>query len=260
MKILITGGNGYIAKSIYNVLKDKYDITSITRKDFDLTDSFETLKYFSDKYFDVVIHCAVSGGSRLKPDNWDVLDDNLKMYYNLLNCKNKFTKLIHFGSGAELIAQNTPYGLSKHIIRQSILGKNNFYNIRIFGVFDENELDTRFIKGNIRKYLNNQPITIHQDKFMDFFYMKDLVSLVEYYILNENLPSEVNCSYNEKYTLSNIANIINSLDNYRVNVDYNTEGMAEDYNFKDINPLPNIPFVGLENGIKQVYNNIRYEY
>ena len=260
MKILITGGNGYIAKSIYNVLKDKYDITSITRKDFDLTDSFETLKYFSDKYFDVVIHCAVSGGSRLKPDNWDVLDDNLKMYYNLLNCKNKFTKLIHFGSGAELIAQNTPYGLSKHIIRQSILGKDNFYNIRIFGVFDENELDTRFIKGNIKKYINNQPITIHQNKFMDFFYMKDLVSLVEYYILNENLPSEVNCSYNEKYTLSNIANIINSLDNYRVNVDYNTEGMAEDYNFKDINPLPNIPFVGLENGIKQVYNNIRYEY
>ena len=256
MRILITGGNGYIAKSLFSNLYSKYKIVSITRQDFDLTDSFETIKYFSDKYFDIIIHCAVSGGSRLKSDDWDVLDDNLKMYYNLLNCKNKFTKLIHFGSGAELIAQNTPYGLSKHIIRQSILGKNNFYNIRIFGVFDENELDTRFIKGNIRKYLNNQPITIHQDKFMDFFYMKDLVSLVEYYILNENLPSEVNCSYNEKYTLSNIANIINSLGNYRVNVDYNTEGMAEDYNFKYTNPLPNIPFIGLENGIKQVYNKL----
>lgn len=260
MRILITGGNGYIAKSLFDNLYSKYKIISITRQDFDLTDSFETIKYFSDKYFDIVIHCAVNGGSRLKSDDWDVLDNNLKMYYNLLNCKNKFTKFIHFGSGAELLAQNTPYGLSKHIIRQSILNKDNFYNIRIFGVFDENELDTRFIKGNIKKYLNNQSITIHQDKFMDFFYMKDLVSLVEYYILNENLPSEVNCSYNEKYTLSNIANIINSLGNYRVNVDYNTEGMAEDYNFKDINPLPNIPFIGLENGIKQVYNNMRYEY
>ena len=257
MRILITGGNGYIAKSLFSNLYSKYKIVSITRQDFDLTDSFETIKYFSDKYFDIIIHCAVSGGSRLKSDDWDVLDDNLKMYYNLLNCKNKFTKLIHFGSGAELIAQNTPYGLSKHIIRQSILGKDNFYNIRIFGVFDENELDTRFIKGNIKKYINNQPITIHQNKFMDFFYMKDLVSLVEYYILNENLPSEVNCSYNEKYTLSNIANIINSLGNYRVNVDYNTEGMAEDYNFKDINPLPNIPFIGFRNGIKQVYNILK---
>ena len=38
MKILITGGNGYIAKNLYNAFKDKYDVTSITRQDFDLTD------------------------------------------------------------------------------------------------------------------------------------------------------------------------------------------------------------------------------
>ena len=256
MKILITGGNGYIAKNLYNAFKDKYDVTSITRQDFDLTDSFETLKYLSNKYFDIVIHCAVSGGSRLKPDTWGDMDNNLKMYYNLLNCKNKFGALIHFGSGAETNAPESPYGLSKRVIANSILEQKNFYNIKIFGVFDENELDTRFIKGNIKRYINKESIIIHQDKFMDFFYMKDLISLVEYYILNENLPSEVNCSYSEKYTLSNIANIINSLGNYRVNVDYNTEGMTEDYNFKDTNPLPNIPFIGLENGIKQVYNKL----
>ena len=92
MRILITGGNGYIAKSLFSNLYSKYKIVSITRQDFDLTDSFETIKYFSDKYFDIIIHCAVSGGSRLKSDDWDVLDDNLKMYYNLLNCKiNEFT-------------------------------------------------------------------------------------------------------------------------------------------------------------------------
>ena len=257
LKILITGGNGYIAKSIHSYLYSKYDITLINRKDLDLTNTLEVNEWFQNRCFDVVIHCAVVGGSRLKDDDKRTIEQNLIMYGNLLSNQKHFSKLIHFGSGAELIAQNTPYGLSKHIIRQSILENNNFYNIRIFGVFDENELDTRFIKGNIKKYLNNQSITIHQDKFMDFFYMKDLVSLVEYYILNENLPSEVNCSYNEKYTLSNIANIINSLGNYRVNVDYNTEGMAEDYNFKDINPLPNIPFIGLENGIKQVYNILK---
>ena len=35
MNILITGGNGYIAKSLANKLDN---VTSITRKDFDLTD------------------------------------------------------------------------------------------------------------------------------------------------------------------------------------------------------------------------------
>ena len=108
MKILITGGNGYIAKNLYSAFKDKYDVTSITRQNFDLTDSFETLKYLSNKYFDIVIHCAVSGGSRLKPDTWGDMDNNLKMYYNLLNCKNKFGAMIHFGSGAEMNAHESP--------------------------------------------------------------------------------------------------------------------------------------------------------
>ena len=46
----------YIVRIGYNnqFLKDKYNITCITRQDFDLTDSFETLKYFSNKYFDIV--------------------------------------------------------------------------------------------------------------------------------------------------------------------------------------------------------------
>ena len=42
MKILITGGNGYIARSIYSILHNKYDITTIGRKDFDLTDWKQT--------------------------------------------------------------------------------------------------------------------------------------------------------------------------------------------------------------------------
>jgi len=191
VKILITGGNGYISKSLYNSLKNVYDVVTLSRDDFDLRDQFETIKYFSNKYFDTVIHCAVSGGSRLRQDTINDMDNNLQMYYNLLNCKNKFGKLIHFGSGAEITQPETPYGLSKRVITKSILEQKNFYNIRIFAVFDENELDTRFIKGNIKRYVNKEPIIIHQDKFMDFFYMKDLVSLVDYYIQSEKVKNIV---------------------------------------------------------------------
>ena len=252
--ILITGGNGYIAKSIFDALKDKYNITSITRQDFDLTDSFETLKYFSDKYFDTVIHCAVSGGSRLKTETWSDMDGNLKMYYNLLNCKHKFGKLIHFGSGAETNAPESPYGLSKRVIANSILEQDNFYNIKIFGVFDENELDTRFIKGNIKRYINKESILIHQDKFMDFFYMKDLISLVDYYINNDNTPKQIDCSYVGLYKLSEIASIINDLDDHKVNIHIENKGMALSYygiaNVK-------LDFIGLKEGIKEVYNKLK---
>jgi nucleoside-diphosphate-sugar epimerase len=258
MKILITGGNGYIAKSLYNGLKDKYNITLITREDFDLIDSIATYNWFKDKKFDIIIHTAVVGGSRLKPENTSVIDQNLQMYYNLLECKDKFTKFLHFGSGAEIHAQDTPYGLSKHVIRQSILDKDNFYNLRIFAVFDENELDTRFIKSNIKKYINKEPIEIHQNKFMDFFYMKDLVMLVDYCILNNNIPKEINCIYNNVCTLEKIAMLINELDKHKVSiikVDPN-EGKGY-YGGKDWLYLP---FIGLEQGIKEMYNKLKNEY
>lgn len=254
MKILITGGNGYIAKSIFNTLKDKYNITSITRQDFDLTDSFKTLKYFSNKYFDVVIHCAVSGGSRLKQETWSDMDSNLKMYYNLLNCEDKFNKLIHFGSGAETNSPESPYGLSKRVIAKSMLEQDNFYNIKIFGVFDENELNTRFIKGNIKRYINKESMIIHQDKWMDFFYIKDLISLVDYYINNDNPPKQIDCSYTGLYKLSEIANIINNLGEHKVDIKIENHALAPSY-YGTANTLLN--YIGLQQGIKEVYNKLK---
>jgi GDP-L-fucose synthase len=254
MRILITGGNGYIAKSLYNAFKDRYNVTCITRQDFDLTNQFETSKYFSNKYFDIVIHCAVSGGNRLKQETWEDMDSNLKMYYNLLNCKSQFKKLIHFGSGAETNAPETPYGISKRVIAKSISGIDNFYNIKIFGVFDENELDTRFIKGNIKRYINKESMIIYQDKFMDFFYMKDLISLVDYYINNDDAPKQIDCSYTGLYRLSEIASIINDLDNHKVDVQIKEEGMTMSY-YGIANVLLN--FVGLKEGIKEIYNKLK---
>lgn len=254
MKILITGANGYIGKSLYNALQDKYEVTTITRNECNLNDILAVNTYFQDKYFDVVIHCAVKGGSRLQQDDWSVLDTNLQMYYNLYSNKNKFRKFIHFGSGAEICDNTNPYGFSKEVIRKSVLHNDNFYNLRIFGVFDENELDTRFIKSNIKRYINNEPIIIHQDKVMDFIYMPDLVKIVEYYI-NNNGPKEINCNYDNIISLSDIARIINSLSEYRVNIKIESEEQGKPYvgSFKDLG----IEFIGLERGIKEVYNKLK---
>ena len=118
MRILITGGNGYLAKSLHSSLCKKYDITLVTKNDLDVTRREEVQHYFKDKYFDMVIHTAVRGGSRLNPlEGPDVVLSNLLMYDNLIRCRDKFDRLIHFGSGAEELT-NTPYGFSKHIINQ----------------------------------------------------------------------------------------------------------------------------------------------
>lgn len=261
IKILIAGGGGYVGKSLYNNLKQhsSYDVISITRRDFDLT-AFEAMnKYLQDKYFDVVIHCAAQGGSRLKIDTAKDTDVNLVMYYNLLQHKPHFGKLIHFGSGAEIYNPDSPYGLSKRIIAKSILEIENFYNIRIFGVFDENELDTRFIKANLMRYIKKDPMMI-QDKKMSFFYMQDLITLVKHYIdtPSSKLLKESNCAYSTDISLLDIANTINELSDYKVSIYCDTQ-VSTDYTSSLSVPY-NLNYIGLKQGIKTTYDNLLHKY
>ncbi len=256
MKILITGANGYVGKSLHIALKDKYDVTAITRNECDLISPSLVNSYFSDKWFDVVLHCAVKGGSRLHKDDWDIMNTNLIMYYNLLTNKDHFNRFIHFGSGAELYMKDEPYGYSKDVICKSISIKDNYYNLRIFGAFDENELDTRFIKANIKRYINKEAIQVFEDKMMDFIYMKDLITIVEHYLNNNDLPKEIDCMYlGTKSYLSDIARIINKLDDYKVPI---LTGKDTSSYVGHYHPL-NLDFIGLEQGIKETYNKLKNE-
>jgi nucleoside-diphosphate-sugar epimerase len=253
LKILITGSNGYVGKSLKKNLNDYFSITSISRTDFDLCNSDLVNRWFKDKSFDVVLNCAAIGGSRIKTENHSIRDQNLKMYQNLLSNKDKFGRFIDFGSGAEFFHQ-TFYSQSKREIAESIRNTDNFYNIRIFGVFDENEIDTRFIKANIIRYINKEPIVIHTNKIMDFFYMKDLIALVKHYILSVNPNKEVNCSYENKYTLKNVANMINSLGEYTVPITVQNTSNLEFYCGES--NLPKIDTFGIEAGIEFTYQKL----
>ena len=255
MNILITGGNGYIATSLYGMdIAFEDNIHTITRKDFDLTDRHATDKWFEGKYFDVVIHTAVKGGSRLLVDGGNIFYENIQMFYNLLNNKHCFGKLINFGSGAELGVPNNPYGLSKNIISKIIDTEPRFYNIRIYGVFDENELDTRFIKNNIKNYIDKKPIQIHQNRLMDFFYTEDLKKLVKHYIKETHLPKHIDCSYSYHYSLDGIADIINNLSKHKVEIKIETPGHSR--YIGEYTPIIS-DYIGLEQGIKKTYNKIQ---
>lgn len=98
-------------------------------------------------------------------------------------------------------------------------------------------------------------MVIHQNKYMDFFYMEDLVSLVDYYITAKDPVQEVDCCYNYNLTLSEIANCINTLGNHSVEIKTQVEGMGNAYVG---NYLPVLrPLVGLKESINIVYNKLK---
>ena len=148
---------------------------------------------------------------------------------------------------------SNPYALSKTVIGNSMTGKDNFHNIRIFATFDENEQGDRFIKSNLIRYINKEDMIIHHDKKMDFFYMKDLVSVVGHFIEKNNPPKRFDCTYERTKNLSEIADIINNLGSYKVNVPRDLR-RQEDYsgNFSDLG----LRYIGLRQGIKNTYKAI----
>ena len=89
-RVLITGGNGYLAKKISASLKGQFRVRLLTRKDVDLTKGYSVSKWFENNAsFDAVIHTAVTGGRRTgiqnsgkpTPSDSEVIDQNLRMYY-----------------------------------------------------------------------------------------------------------------------------------------------------------------------------------
>ena len=262
MKILITGGNGFIAKNIKHCLQDLYSIDTISRQDFNLLDTNKVNEFFVDKFYDVVIHTAILGGSRLEADSPSIINDNITMLHNIVGNKAHYKRLLNLGSGAELAYPETPYGESKRIIANIVNDLYDHYNLRIFAVFNEHELETRFIKSNIVRYLNKEDLIIHQNKYMDFFSFDDFIKIVKMYIEEEagNLKKTVDCCYNKKYTLLDIAKIINNLDNHKVNTTVlNVEALGSEYtgvycaNYK-------LNYKGLENSIKDMFKSLKTKY
>ena len=179
------------------------------------------------------------------------------MYYNLLAQKEHYNKFIHFGSGAQFRTDPGPYGISKSIIAESMSNKERFYNIIIYAIFDENELNTRFIKANLKKYINKEPMVIHNNKKMTFFYMKDLVKLVNYIILEnpDKLIKTHFASYINEDSLRDLAEYINTLEDYKVPIFVGTE-LGEDYISKYNAPY-SLKYIGLKQGILETYNKLK---
>ena len=226
MKILITGGNGNISKMIKNNLSFDFDITSITRDDFNLLDSKSISDFLLSKEFDVLIHTAIKGGRRTKEDDGGVVYQNILMFENLMQFSDKFKLIINFDSGAiydretdiycrkeqdVLTIPKDYYGFSKYVIYNRSFQYNNVINFRIFNIFHKNEEKDRFIKACFMAKKNGTNVQIFKDKYFDFMYEEDFIKIISYFVSNidkKELPKTFNLSYTNKYKLSEIAEMI----------------------------------------------------
>jgi GDP-L-fucose synthase len=277
MNILITGGNGNIAKMIkshlssMHFLSTHFNIINPSRLELDILDFTKLQQFLNANRFDVLIHTAILGGRRTKEETGEVTHKNVLMLENLLHFSDKFKMIINFDSAAiydrttdilnrseeELLTIPTDYyGFSKYIIYKRSLAYNNFFNFRIFNIFHTNEEPDRFIKSCFIAKKNNDKVTIYEDKFFDFVYEDDFIKIVKFYLDNVNnmslLEKTINICYNKKYKLSDIAKIIINNDE-NINILNNTSLHNYSGNNAKLEAL-NLKLLGLEEAL-HVYEN-----
>ena len=193
-RVCVLGSNGFVAR---NLLKDTNWI-GVTRKELDLTDQAAVEKYFNEHTYDVVIHCAVIGGSRLKQDDGDVIYKNILMFENVTRVFKG--KLIYFSSGAALRGDppTDPYGLSKWIIDKRIKTIPNAYSLRIWGCYGDGEPPTRFSAVCKRE----KHIIIDKDRYFDFIDIRDVKCITQRYVQGELHDKEFDIVHEKKLLLS----------------------------------------------------------
>jgi nucleoside-diphosphate-sugar epimerase len=193
-KVCVLGATGFVGKNIVRGT----EWVGVTRHDLDLTDQCAVEEYFKTNKYDVVIHCAVIGGSRLFTDDGWVTHKNILMFENVTRIFKG--QLIYFSSGAALRGSppTDPYGLSKWIIDRRIETIPNAHSLRIWGCYGPGELPTRFSAVCKRE----GHVVIDQDRYFDFIDIEDVVKVVHDFVSGKLNEKEYDLVYPETLLLS----------------------------------------------------------
>ncbi|MEK7178035.1 MAG: NAD(P)-dependent oxidoreductase, partial [Patescibacteria group bacterium] len=206
---------------------------------------------------------------------------NLRIFFNLLKNKDKYGKMIHFGSGAEFdkskpivkvketdLGKTIPqdeYGFFKYICSKYIEKEKDIVCIRLFGLFGKYEdYRYRFISNAIVNNINGLPITMNQNVFFDYTYVDDFVKIVDYFISHKAKHKFYNIGTGKKIDLLTIANKINKIADKKSKIIIKNKGLNNEYtcdNSRLKEELKKFSFTNFDKALVELYNwyKIKYE-
>ena len=199
MRVCVLGANGFFGRYF---LKTHPEWFGITRVDVDLTNQVDTEKFFMVNKYDVVVHCAVKGGSMLVPEDGNITHDNILMFENVRRVFKGKMLYLSSGAGTRGNPPVDPYGLSKWIIDKRIEHIDNTYTLRIFGCYASGEPD-HHNRDRFKTICKQEGhITIDKDKYFDFVDIEDVRKVVCEYIDGKRMEKECDLVYRDEKLLS----------------------------------------------------------
>ena len=275
MKVLITGGSGFIGQNLREKLGDKYLIQAPSSEELNLLDAVTVSDYLRRNAFDMIIHSATWNATRTSPkDTSLVLENNLRMFFNLARRKDDFGRMIYFGSGAEYSRENwfprmkeqffdthmptDQYGFSKYVMAKYSEGAGNIHNLRLFGIYGKYEdWRIRFISNACARAVHDFPITIRQNVYFDYLYIDDLVEIVRNFIDREIGATTFNVCTGITFDLITLAKLVIAVSGKDLAIEVAKAGLGREYsgdNSRLLTETGGFQFRNMESCIAELYN------
>lgn len=243
MRVLITGGNGFLGSALArHFLSQGHDICVASRNAYRIRDILERITFIEtsdvgathpDKLIsfcpNIVIDCAWNGGNNYNQVNsLDQFELNIGRSINLLEAikqMNESPMFIGFGSFAEYgmiqakaeeHQQETPvtyYGLAKTTVKEmsKMYCEQNGIKwawVRPCYIYGPNDVETRLIPKVIYHLLNDKPLVLDScDTIIDYLHVYDFCTAIVSLIETQKTGVFNICSGNE-YRLLDVISLI----------------------------------------------------
>jgi UDP-glucuronate 4-epimerase len=236
MKIVVTGGRGFIGSHLVERLKElNYNISTFDIDTVDIRNPNRVEEYFNKERPDITIHLAAKVNVALSqkcPQPY--FDTNITGTYNVLEaCRLSGCKNVIFASSSSVYGTNSapfsewmplhqtlsPYAATKVMGEQLCSNYSNLYGfnticLRFFTVYGPRQRPDLAIYKFIDNIYNNKPITMfgNGNTRRDYTFIDDIVEgiigSIEY-IKSSDTPFEVfNLGKSETTTLSSLISTI----------------------------------------------------
>ena len=226
MRVLLTGGTGFIGRSILPFLRENAKVDAPRREELDTVSQESVRDYFAARTYDVVIHSANSNPF-LNPscDSHEaMLDASVRGFMNLRSQSGHYGRMLYFGSGAEYdkrfdiikakeeqIGKNIPvdvYGFAKYVMNELARASDKIFNLRVFGCYGPTDSKTKFIRDAIDCCLENKAVSIRQNCMFDYIYVDDIGKLVCRMMTMDLRHHDYNLCSGRRISLLEIAEIV----------------------------------------------------
>lgn len=276
MKILVTGGSGFIGKAFIKKYRKTFDIIAPTHAQMDLTDARAIDALFAKHKFDAVLHLAGAherGGQAIEADN-------LIMFKNIqyMSIFHGVKKLIIVGEGAEtdrrlpivdfsedMLGSAVPtdgYGVARYLISVLAAKDKITTNLRIFDIYGEGGGDTAINKIVAAGAKGKKQIRLERDRTVSGIYIDDAIKIIAAFLMGNYPKGDYNLVSGEKISYLEIAKQVKRM----------ARRDGSDPEIKVLNPEPDLEYTAVntkltsvlpfkytsfKSGVKALYESLR---